>query len=562
MRALTVVGFLFAVVALWAVTQSPSSSFDSQPHDASLGQGDKGGRSVDEKRALAIAFVQQQMHEFSIPGLTLSVVYKNETVIAQGFGTKQVGKTDTPVTASTLFQIGSYTKTFTALGIAKLVDDGRVQWNDPVKQHLPWFQLADKYAEKYTTLGDLLAMNSVLGAFEGDEIWPFGVYASEKAAIQHLANYTTTRPLRAGFAYSNLNFEVLGQVIEHMTNQTWFNFIKSTYLDPLGMHETFGAPGDATGDLSSGHVACNHHEIGPFDLTKPTLATISPTFPYLAAGSILSSANDLSKLSHFLLHKGHGILRSPSVVETMTTGHVVHSDLVVVPLTAADMSGFTFHADGNVLAAGYGFDFAGDVMYGYDFFAKNGDTAAFVQRNGFVPSEGLGVVLAMNVRNVAIPGSATSFILDRMRSYVMGVFLDISQSQLEATYHQAIAHANAFQPDDTITCDAHFFGGQPWEVPGVTIPAYTKVKLVGTYISTKQPGYYGKATVTMQGDALMLQYGVVKKPLIATKDDTTFIWAVEVGAATMEVTVAGLNTTTPSLTFFDGNPFTRTNVTV
>ncbi|KAF0704493.1 hypothetical protein As57867_007318, partial [Aphanomyces stellatus] len=91
MRALYIVGFLFAVVTLWAVTTSPPQSNDSHG-TISTGQGipAQTNRSVAEKRAMAIAFVEKQMQEHPIPGLSLSVVYKNETVIAQGFGTKQV----------------------------------------------------------------------------------------------------------------------------------------------------------------------------------------------------------------------------------------------------------------------------------------------------------------------------------------------------------------------------------------------------------------------------------------------------------------------------------------
>ncbi|KAG9400960.1 hypothetical protein AC1031_009684 [Aphanomyces cochlioides] len=124
--------------------------------------------SLDDKTAKAVTSIEVQMKRYSIPGIALSVVYKNETILAHGFGTKAHGHADIPVTADTMFQIGSFTKTFITLAIAKFVDDGKMQWSDPVKQNLAWFSLQDKYAGQYTTLGDLLAMNSVFGACEGD----------------------------------------------------------------------------------------------------------------------------------------------------------------------------------------------------------------------------------------------------------------------------------------------------------------------------------------------------------------------------------------------------------
>ncbi|KAG9409969.1 hypothetical protein AC1031_017999 [Aphanomyces cochlioides] len=234
MRALVLVGLIFAIIAFWAITLTSINSKESSDKTYETSQRDDNKiKSIEEKKAAAIAFVEKQLQDKPIPGLILSVVYKNQTVIARGFGTKQAGNPNAPVTASSLFQIGSYTKTLIAVAIAKLVDDGFVKWNDPVKQHLPWFRLQDKYAEKYTTLADLLAMNSVFGAFQGDVVWEMSTYPTERELVEHLVFFNTTRPLRAGYAYSNLNFEVLGQVIEAVTTQTWFSYLRRSILDPL-----------------------------------------------------------------------------------------------------------------------------------------------------------------------------------------------------------------------------------------------------------------------------------------------------------------------------------------
>ncbi|KAG9400962.1 hypothetical protein AC1031_009686 [Aphanomyces cochlioides] len=62
--------------------------------------------SLDDKKAKAVAFIEEQMKRYSIPGIALSAVYKNETILAHGFGTKAHGHADIPVTADTMFQIG------------------------------------------------------------------------------------------------------------------------------------------------------------------------------------------------------------------------------------------------------------------------------------------------------------------------------------------------------------------------------------------------------------------------------------------------------------------------
>ncbi|KAF0690245.1 Aste57867_18353 [Aphanomyces stellatus] len=527
MRALFLIGALFAAVTLWAITLT--SSIPSSFYQVSTGPNVKTRRTVLEKRAMAIAFVQKQLQANPfIPGVSLSVVYQNQTVIATGFGTNQYGKTTVPVTGHSVFQIGSYSKTFIALGIGKLVDDGLVHWHDPIKQHLPWFQLVDKYAEQYTTMADLLAMNSVFGNPEGDIPLIFGVLPTDRDLVERLAFFNTTRAFRPGYMYANVNFAILGQVIEHVTKQHWFAFIKTTFLDPLGMNETFGRLADVTNmdELSGGHLACGGHVLGPYDLTSSMVAN-TPSSDFLAAGSILSSANDLAKLSLFLLNHGRGILKSPKIVQDMTTGHTV----LPPDVEGVNIYGQRFHADGGVRASGFGFDTVGQVMYGYSYYDKGGDTPSMTHRNGFVPSQGLGVTLGANVKSHT---NAEKFLLDRLRSYVLGIFLDISLAELDATWDAAVA---LFHPKTT-PCNAQLFGGLPWG--DAIIPVETLPLLVGTYVALASPGYVGNVTVAKQGQGLTLHYGAYARPLVATKGNpTTFVWALDFEAVKLTVEWTG-----------------------
>ncbi|CAK4989759.1 unnamed protein product [Aphanomyces euteiches] len=548
MRALVLVGLIFAIVAFWAITLTSINSKDSsaKTYETSHREANK-IKSID-KKAAAIAFVEKQLQDKPIPGLILSVVYKNQTVIARGFGTKQAGNPNTPVTASSLFQIGSYTKTLVAVAIAKLVDDGLVQWNDPVKQHLPWFRLQDKYAEKYTTLADLLAMNSVFGAFQGDVVWEMSTYPTERELVEHLVFFNTTRrPLRAGYAYSNLNFEVLGQVIEAVTTQTWFNYLQRSILDPLGMNETFGRAKDATNvdDLSYGHLTCGSTILGPYNPLKATQIALGAQDPFLAAGSIFMSANDLSKFALFLLNKGHGVLKSPSLIDDLTTGHVVLPDFVMAALDDGDILGYSFDPDGNTVAAGYGIDVVGKVMFGLDYFSKSGDTIAFKQRNGFVPSQHVGVSLAINAQSKDLPGSAAYFLLDRMRSYLVGLFLDVPPEQLDAMWKQGIAHSETLEPTKP-TCDPRIFGNEPWKVD---ISPALQDKLVGTYVAKDSPLSYGKIQIFKQAKASMLQYGAYTRPLYATNATTTLLWSLDFGAELLPLQIHPDNADNPVVSF-------------
>ncbi|CAK4145791.1 unnamed protein product [Aphanomyces euteiches] len=518
MKSLYLVGFIFAVVALWAVYLPHNAAGESNELHSS--------RTLSEKKAMTLAFVERMLKEYPLPGVMLSVVYKNETVLAQGVGTTQFGREDTPVAAHTFFQVGSFTKTFTALGIAKLIDEGRMLWNDRVKQHLPWFQLQDKYAEKYTTLADLLSMNSVFGRGAGDSPMFFGVWSTERQIVENLAYYNTSdRPLRAGYAFSNLNFEILGQVIEYATNMTWFDFVKVSILDPLGMNETFGRTGDASprNELSSGHFSCGNKIVGPFDLNLAQQVKLVPWNGYLAAGSIVSTAQDMAKLSHFFLRQGSGIFKNTKLFQDMTTGHTV------IPLNPrlAAMYGLSFNPDGDAMGNGYGFDFVGKLLFGYDFYMKNGGTPSFHLANGFVSSEGLGVVVGTNVIEMdSIPTTNTN-LGEAMRSYIMGIFLDIPQDELEAMW---TAYVSQFaRMEHELSCDPFIFQGKP----------------------RKTPGYYGNATIFRQDSNLILQYGAYSGPLFATEDPSTLIWDVDYNDGTIAFILSKLNTRQPQLAYKD-----------
>ncbi|KAF0719632.1 Aste57867_894 [Aphanomyces stellatus] len=521
MRALVAVGLVFAAITLWAVTFSSPT-----PLLAPSATSPPVRRTVAEKRAHAVAFLEAQLAANpTVPGVALSIVYEHETVLVQGFGTTHFGQSDTPVTAHTLFQIGSYTKTLVALGIAKLVDDGFVAWSDPVKYHLPSFQLQDKYAERYTTLGDLLAMNSVLDG--GDLAWVLGVAPSEAALVQRLAEYNTTRPLRSGYLYANLNFEILGQVIEAVANHShWFDYLRAAILTPLNMTETYGRPADApTSALAAGHLTCGSHVLGPYSLVESIHVMLSPRNDYLAAGSIVSSAADLAKLSHFLLSNGHPVFQSTETLDAMTTGHVVLGDFVVAPLDAASRFGYSYSRDGNVVASGYGFDVVGDILFGFDYFSKSGDTRAFKQRNGFVPSRGLGVSLVTNYQPSDV---TTSFFLDRIRSYVMGVFLDVPQDALDAMLL-------AGGTDPGTECDAHYFGHASWD-QGLVVPAAVQTLLVGTYAFTESPAFYGPVHIFVTKTTLMLHSGEYTFPLYPVSP-TSFVWGFENGVMTFTLDI-------------------------
>ncbi|ETV98592.1 hypothetical protein H310_08712 [Aphanomyces invadans] len=497
---------------------------------------------IKDKVTRTIAFVHRQMSTFPAPGLALSVVYANRTVLAQGFGLAEHGNRKAVVTPHTLFEVGSFSKTFVAVAIAVLVDEGKLTWTDSVQQHLPWFEFADAYATQFTTLADLAAMNSVLGDYEGDDVIATGVYLTEKNLVHALRHLNTTRQVRPGYAYSNLNYEILGQVIEAVTNQPWHEYMRRAIWTPLGMTNTVGRAQDSRSSISGGHFHCNGQVLGPFDVTNSSRVMLRPGDHYAAAGSILSTAADLSKFSEFLMRKGGSLMKSPAVIADLITGHSV----VPLPVEFATISGYEFVPDGDAVTAGYGFDVVGDIMHGHQYVDKGGDTFSFHTRTGWLPAHGVGVILVANAQSfTGRPRDMAT--IDLMRTYILGVFLDIPPAQLDRQFQASLAQVDKlFRPS---ACDPYFYQGIPWDIPGVTIPNATKAALVGTYHAVQSPAYYGAVVVSLNGTTLWMEYGVYKRRLIATLDSATLVWAVDMGDTTTTVTIADVDTARPRITY-------------
>jgi len=108
------------------------------------------------------------MREWKVPVVAVGVVHEGRTILARGYGLRDVRRR-LPVTEHTVFAIGSCTKAITATAIGILVDEGKLQWDAPIRQYVPSFRLFDPVATEQCTLRDLLCQRT--GLPRHDMIW-------------------------------------------------------------------------------------------------------------------------------------------------------------------------------------------------------------------------------------------------------------------------------------------------------------------------------------------------------------------------------------------------------
>jgi CubicO group peptidase (beta-lactamase class C family) len=181
-----------------------------------------------EERALEL------MQEHSVPGVCLGLIVDGvEHFISLGVTSIT---NPLPVTPDTLFQIGSTTKSFVATLAMKLIQDGLLELDAPIRKYIPDFQVRDKTASEQVTIKHLLThTGGWLGDFEldtGNDANALELY------VKAMRDLPQTSPLGELATYSNSGFILLGCVLEVVSGQSLDTLMRETVLEPLGLRDT------------------------------------------------------------------------------------------------------------------------------------------------------------------------------------------------------------------------------------------------------------------------------------------------------------------------------------
>ncbi len=175
--------------------------------------------------------IRVTMDAWKVPGLALLLLKDDEVVLARGFGKRNVAQ-NLDMTSHTLLPIGSCGKAFTAAAIAMLVDEGKLEWDKPIRNYMPTFKLHDQFASERMTPRDLLAHRSGLPRHE--LMW-YKSRLTRKEAVERLQYLEPNVDFRVTFQYQNMMYVTAGYLIECVTGQTYEEFIAERFLKPLGM---------------------------------------------------------------------------------------------------------------------------------------------------------------------------------------------------------------------------------------------------------------------------------------------------------------------------------------
>lgn len=195
---------------------------------------------------LFCAWTEARMAYRGLPGLSAGVVYDQQLVWSRGFGWADV-EAEHPAAADTIYRIASITKTFTAVAVLQLRDEGRLQLDDPVEKHLPYFRLKNPHKDTpEITIRHLLTHSAGLPR-EGDfPYWSEGEeFPDWEQVVAHLPEQELPIPPGSDWKYSNLGLALAGEVVAAVSGRTWASYVEEQILKPLGLESTFAATAPA-----------------------------------------------------------------------------------------------------------------------------------------------------------------------------------------------------------------------------------------------------------------------------------------------------------------------------
>lgn len=275
-------------------------------------------KSRDSKSGISTAFgnlrrfVDSNLKMNGTPGLSIAISDRERTLRTMSFGYSDL-TAKKPVTPDTLFMIASITKSFTSIALLKLREEGKIDLETPAKEYLPWFEVKSKFAP--ITLHHLMTHTAAI--MEGAFASPY--MKTEVYALRNL--HTSVKPGRY-FHYSDVGYSVLGLVLEVVEGTRYGEVIRKRIFGPLGMRSSSAYLGaEPPKGMAIGYKPIP--DDWPLKRAGPLVA--APWFEIEdSAGSIVSSAKDMSLYLRMLLNKGkgpHGRIISEESFNLMTKAH-------------------------------------------------------------------------------------------------------------------------------------------------------------------------------------------------------------------------------------------------
>lgn len=198
---------------------------------------DSSDSALGERAKRLDEFVQSFMTAYQIPGLAFAVVENNRMVFAHADGVDNL-ETRRPLSVKSIFHLASVSKPFTATAIMQLVEQGKMQLDDPLIKYLPYFKLDDPRCREITIKQMLTHTSGIPDVHDYEWDQPQFDDGAAERYVRSLANEKMVAGPGEKWLYSNMAFDILADVIAKVSGMTFEDYLKENILNPLEMVES------------------------------------------------------------------------------------------------------------------------------------------------------------------------------------------------------------------------------------------------------------------------------------------------------------------------------------
>jgi CubicO group peptidase (beta-lactamase class C family) len=335
---------------------------------------------------------EQALEQTGVPGMAIAVVHGDETIFAEGFGVREIG-TDEPVSADTVFQIASISKSLSATGVSAAIgqSDGALDWSTPIDELLPGFAFSDPVVTGRATIGDAFSHRTGLYTGAGDDLEDIGYERDEifeRLVLQPLDAF------RSSYHYSNFGLTIGAEAVAASRGEPWEQLMDELVFEPLGMASTSARHDDylAHEDRALLHAFEDGAFVAAYDRDPD---------PQSPAGGVSSTANDMANWMRMLLAGG-----------AFEGEQVADPDALAEAMSPQTVSGAGPGVGARPAHYGFGFN-ASPQVSGRMAVSHSGAFVLGAATNfQVVPELDLGIIALTNGAPVGLPEAVTAQFLD------------------------------------------------------------------------------------------------------------------------------------------------------
>jgi putative ATP-binding cassette transporter len=354
--------------------------------------------------------ITDRMAAEEIPGLAVVIVQGQQVVYCKGFSVTSL-EHPSPVTPQTIFDLASVSKSFTAMGVLLLRDKGLIDLDAPVQRYLPDFQLEDPRGADITVRQLLNQTSGLPGSLSAPLIFQDGDDPF-KNLVAAACELDMNRDPGSSFEYADINYCLLGALIERVSGLRFEDYMQQEIFAPLGMNNTTLYPGVAASlDRADGHQPMYGRVIAH---NMPIYRSAEP------AGWVMSCAEDMGRW--ICLHL-NGIDCQPITAEDIEECHSPASTFLENGEMVGYGMGWLVSTDDDVNLVWHGGDtqnFTSDMILLPDY-----QTAVVVLVNSqastghIIAPEIINSLLGLNLKAMTVPWWAHWKMIDRIASFCL-----------------------------------------------------------------------------------------------------------------------------------------------